>query len=239
MFRVDLPFLSPAPVVGRHRCGIDDDARSGHGNTSSLRSLERGSDADRLGRWHDRRRRNGRGDRLGRGRRGGVTALSAGAAMRSSGVRQTKPSSVPDGETGAQRSLMTPSATQALSRGRAPRDQATRAPRRDCPRSPRCRPSASRRAGSGGRSRIRGDERRSPRARPTIHAPRAPRAHSERRFGIERRRARKRPGAAPAGPRMNRRGGHADRPRRDRDGASERKRPRACGSRDDSRPLAR
>ena len=42
---------------------------------------------------------------------------SNGAAIRSSGVRQTKPSSAPEGETGAQRSLMTPSATQALSRG--------------------------------------------------------------------------------------------------------------------------
>ena len=53
----------------------------------------------------------------GSGATGGAAALSAGAAMRSSGVRQTNPSSVPDGETGAQRSLMTPSATQALSRG--------------------------------------------------------------------------------------------------------------------------
>ena len=35
----------------------------------------------------------------------------------SSGVRQANASSVPDGETGAQWSLMTPSATQALSRG--------------------------------------------------------------------------------------------------------------------------
>ena len=48
---------------------------------------------------------------------GRATEVSTEAAMRSSGVRQTKASSVPDGETGAQRSLMTPSATQALSCG--------------------------------------------------------------------------------------------------------------------------
>ena len=109
--------LLGARVVGRHRRGIDDDARSGRGNDGwRLRGLRARLRRDRLGRWRDRA-----GEQARRSpRRGGGAAgprLSTGAARRSSGVRQTKPSSVPDGETGAQRSLMTPSATQALSRG--------------------------------------------------------------------------------------------------------------------------
>src|SRR3984885_7853153 len=60
---------------------------------------------------------------------GGVGPLSVGAARHPSGVHQTNPSSVPDGETGAQRSLMTPSAPRALSRGaRAARPSHSRPP---------------------------------------------------------------------------------------------------------------
>src|ERR1700722_8108369 len=58
--------LLRAWIVGRHRRGIDDDARARRGyDIWRLRRLR----PDRLWRRRDRGRRNGRGDRLGRGRR--------------------------------------------------------------------------------------------------------------------------------------------------------------------------
>ena len=111
--------LLRARVVGRHRRRIDDDARAGRGNGGG--TLSRGGVAFRLDRLRRERGsgwRSGRDDRLDHRRcRLGRRGLRRAAAKRSSGVRQTKASSAPDGETGAQRSLMTPSATQALSRG--------------------------------------------------------------------------------------------------------------------------
>src|SRR3984885_7264656 len=61
---------------------------------------------------------------------GAGAALSVGTAMRSSGVRQTKPSSVPDGRTGPQRPLIPLPAPQALSRGAraAPQSHSSTAP---------------------------------------------------------------------------------------------------------------
>src|ERR1700722_6084419 len=71
--------LLRARVVGRHRCGIDDDAGSRRGN-DGRRLPGRGAGV-RFGRlWRERRRWSGRGDRLGwrGGRRRGRRTLGRG-----------------------------------------------------------------------------------------------------------------------------------------------------------------
>ena len=113
-------------IVRRHRRRIDDNSRSRRRSGGDWRRAPRrfGAGDRRGGRASGGRRSRGSGGwgsgrdrrRRRRGRRS-IGRGSARAAMRSSGVRQTRASSAPEGETGDQRSLMKASATHALSRG--------------------------------------------------------------------------------------------------------------------------